>query len=207
MPLEPSWLTPINCTSVLFLCTASTFWSGDSLIVQMGPWSASRNVELWLSRNPREMIPVAPPDRTENTWKMQHYTLYRLWLTFQSILYNSLSPLQLPWTLGVRLCSTRRTWLFLSSKKTFVTTPTGSKVTPECRETISECVEDDISNITRISRVSFIQSCQMEDFCTFSQVVWQVLAVLHFTPIIFVLPQISGNPCWVQKIEMTSKVV
>ena len=164
MPLEPSWLTPMNCTSVLFLCTASTFWSGDSLIVQMGPWSASRNVELWLSRNPREMIPVAPPDRTENTCKMEHCRLYQPWQNFEKIK---------GWV------STRRTWLFLSSKKTFVTTPTGSKVTPECRETISECVDDDISNITRISWVSFNPSCQMANFCTFSHLTGACSYILH----------------------------
>ena len=37
-----------------------------------------------------------------------------------------------------------RTWQFLSSKKTFVTRPTGSKVTAECRGTMRDDAPDDI---------------------------------------------------------------
>ena len=146
MPLDPSWLTPMNCTSVLFLCTARTFWSGESLMVQMGPWSARRNVELCSSTNPREIMPVAPPERTENT----------CWINNQISLLSSLTShnlihlIETWYTKGFkrRKFSDRvafaRTWQFLSSKNTLVTRPTGSKVTGECRGAIREDAADDI---------------------------------------------------------------
>ena len=132
----------MNCTSVLFLCTARTFWSGDNLIVQMGPWSANRNVELCSLRNPREIMPVAPPDRTENTCNT---TSYDYILSSTILLYHDTTS---PHDRNIKAKEHSKlalpTWQFLSSKKTFVTRPTGSKVTAECRGTIRDDAPDDI---------------------------------------------------------------